>query len=272
MSSFFDLLCPSSTAASLSTSSSQMDQEAKSRKHALPEANEPASKRQRMLAPNGWVQRFEDLSKRLLEEDTISEKASIIRSRLDVCCDTGWESVECLGDSRMRKIRWYLEKGFKIERWEEQIMFHDAFLEACLPKIYGDEWSTNSVRVMKEFGIKKIQSEVMVITARRIGKTWSVAMLVLAILLVVHGIEIAIFSTGSRASGALYATILKMLSVLPDEFGRIVQSGKEKLLIASHTLPKGFTMNSMTAMRLRSSKDTSILHAFPDAVKGEVIF
>jgi hypothetical protein len=62
----------------------------------------------------------------------------------------------CRGDQKVREIRRLLDaQGYS--RSDEQIEFHNQQLVALLPQIYGDEWSHESERVLKEFGIKKIE-------------------------------------------------------------------------------------------------------------------
>jgi len=218
----------------------------------------------------GWLSMM-NLVCDVVENEYLTKQASKkIRTRLEVSLDSDWESKECYGDVRLRKIRMLLERGLKIERSEDQVEFHEAFIQACLPKIYGADWADNCVRVLMEFGIDKVKAEVMVITARRIGKTWSVAMYVLSLLLCVEGIKIAVFSTGSRASGSMYSIIMNMISELPPEeaYDRIVMNTAEELYIASQPLPRGNTKNSLLAQKLRTAKTTSQLHAYPDTVKG----
>lgn len=59
--------------------------------------------------------------------------------------------------------------------------------------IYGDEWDLSCERVLRELGIDKVRPEVMVQTPRRFGKTVSVAMFVLSLLLNVPGVRICQF-------------------------------------------------------------------------------
>lgn len=217
----------------------------------------------------GWLTVFAAVSIELVRQYDQNEASLMIRTRQEVCNDGSWTSSTCQGDERLRKIRLMLERGLCIERSPQQVMFHEAFLEACLPKIYGPvEWANHSMRVLAEFDIKKIQFEVMVITARRIGKSWSIAMFVVSLLLCVPGLRIAIFSTGSRASGSLYQIIMRMITEYPGAFSRVVKNAKEQLMVAARELPKGQGINSLLATKLRSSKDTAVLDSYPDEVKG----
>jgi hypothetical protein len=226
----------------------------------------PASKRR--VVCDGWLGMFDRVSS-LLERDHAAKMHSLtIRTRMEVANDVGWEAQECQGDLRLRNMQYLLERGLRIERSAEQVMFHGYFIEACLPLIYGEEWNNHSMRVLHEWSLNAVKSEVMVITMRRFGKTWCVAMFVLAMMLCVPGIKIAIFSTGSRASGSLYDIIMTMLTEVPGAFQRIVRNTKEQLFIAATELPKGCSPTSAAAVRMRADKHTSQLNAYPDTVKG----
>lgn len=80
------------------------------------------------------------------------------------------------GDKILAKIRYMLDNivvnGKKIVRNNEQVKFIDAYVQALLPKIYDTEWHTNSERILKQEGIRKIWRYVISILARRGGKTW----------------------------------------------------------------------------------------------------
>lgn len=87
----------------------------------------------------------------------------------------------CMGDMRLARIREVLNK-MGMTRSHQQRLFHNAFIIACLPKIYGKrDWAIHCERVLKEFGIDRIRYEVMIQTARRQGKSESIAMFVAAV-------------------------------------------------------------------------------------------
>ena len=91
---------------------------------------------------------------------------------------------------------------------------------------------------MKEHGIDKIDFEVLITTARRMGKTYSIAMLTCALLMCVPGIRIIVISTGGRASSSLTETVLKFVELSPEGRDRIVKKNAEQvpntLLCMSH--------------------------------------
>lgn len=164
----------------------------------------------------------------------------------------------CSGDLRVRAVLDTLDQ-FGMKRSEDQKLFHRNFLIACLPKIYGSEWDQHKRRVLREFGIPRIDFEVMIITPRRWGKTVSVAMFVTAILICVPGIEMGIFSTGSRASGSLMEKIVSFIGKIPGAKDRIVKANQEDLFVALERL-HGLSAKSDVAVQLRTAPGTSKLH------------
>lgn len=75
---------------------------------------------------------------------------------------------ECAGDVRLRKINALLDSilsglgdGWQ-ERTESQILFHDSYILAALPKIYGErDWERHSARLLAKYGVKEAKSLVL---------------------------------------------------------------------------------------------------------------
>jgi hypothetical protein len=89
-----------------------------------------------------------------------------IRSRVEVTVQKTSYSEKPQGDIRLAKIRHTLQNLGVILSADQQT-FHARFLMAVLPKIYKEEWDSNSARVMKQFGIDHINYEVLAMTPRR---------------------------------------------------------------------------------------------------------
>lgn len=107
-------------------------------------------------------------------------------------------------------------------------------------------------------------------TPRRFGKTWAVAMFVIATLIAVPGIKIAIFSTGTRASTSVLKQACAFLENLGNEYNRrVVKNNNEHLFIADTPLPPGVTARSDFAMRMQYSETTSKLYSYPGTVVGK---
>lgn len=95
----------------------------------------------------------------------------------------------------------------------------------------------------------------------RWGKTWSVALFVVALLLCVPGIQIGVFSTGKRASGSLMAIVCDFLQRIPGASERIVKKNEEQLFI-SHG--KGSGVFDKDGVDTRTSK----LFSYPGSTTG----
>jgi hypothetical protein len=220
------------------------------------------------LIGNRWL----DISRRcfssaVAERDVALQRLTV-RDRIAVIEQDKVSTGDSDGDYRMRQLRWILN-NLGIVRSADQIVFHEAFIKACLPLIYGvREWETSMVRVLEEYNIKRIQAEVLIMTPRRWGKTWSIAMYCVAVALACPGIRIAIFSTGGRASNTLQSTMLEMLKAIAGAKDRIVKIGKEELFLSATPLDKGSGPQSAQAKDFQTQKTTSKIMSFPSSVNG----
>jgi hypothetical protein len=190
-----------------------------------------------------------------------------IRSRLDVASEPN-PNAYCLGDQRLRKLRYYLN-NMGLQRSPDQINFHAHFEQAILPLIYGDEWNQHSTRVMRELAITELKTEVLCMTPRRFGKSWAIAMFVLAAMLAVPGIKLAVFSPGSRASSSLMKLVLKFAKSIPGAAQRLCGGNKERLFIAARERAEGQGVQSNFSKDLQTQADTSELSCFPSSTKGQ---
>jgi len=138
--------------------------------------------------------------------------------------------TEIPGDRYVRNIRQTLDT-FGYERTTSQRRFHDAYLQACLPAIYGPrDFSRNQSRILAEHGLAKMHYEVLVVSPRRWGKTFSIGMFCAAMLLNSPGCWISVFSTGQRASTALLDTVGKFINAA-GAADRIVKKNQEELFV-----------------------------------------
>lgn len=201
------------------------------------------------------------------KEQTDETARRRIRSRADVMMNTEVVTVS-LGDERLKKLRYYLNNcGF--ERSEDQKDFHHHFTIAVLPLIYGEEWDRVSVRVMAEFGITELKTEVLCMTPRRFGKSFAVAMFMASVALAVPGSEQAVFSPGKRASNSLMKLVLKFMKHIPGAERRIAGGNDERLYIAARELADGVGVMSLHAKGLHTAADTSKISCFPSSPKGQ---
>ena len=84
---------------------------------------------------------------------------------------------EFQGDVNYRTLQKLLtrvdQRGF--ERSSQQLEFHVAFMKAAARVIYRGAWETERPAIMKKYGWDKSNSEVLISTPRRFGKTFSCA-------------------------------------------------------------------------------------------------
>ena len=82
---------------------------------------------------------------------------------------------EFQGDVNYRTLQKLLtrvdQRGF--ERSAQQLEFHVAFMKAAARVIYRGSWETERPAIMKRYGWEKSNSEVLISTPRRFGKTFS---------------------------------------------------------------------------------------------------
>lgn len=138
----------------------------------------------------------------------IREGSLVIPKTYELFDNSIYRSVVGRGDVCMAMIRKTLDEfGFK--RHSNQIYFHEQMMRACLRKIYQFDFEQNIDRVLKENGWPKMVQEVLVITARRMGKTTASAMFSAALIISVPKMELMIFSVSLNSSR-------KMLQMIKD--------------------------------------------------------
>jgi hypothetical protein len=124
-------------------------------------------------------------------------------------------SQKISGRDRLAIIKKTLDSFAGFERSETQQEFHDMMICACAMQIFRDDLDEELDDILQEYGITELQTEAMFITPRRWGKTYSVAMFVVAIALGIEAVgkafEISIFSTGRRASQKLLELIYSFI-------------------------------------------------------------
>lgn len=119
--------------------------------------------------------------------------------------------------------------GFK--RSNGQRLFHKAYIGACLKKIYGNDLYRDLAELLREYELDELRTDVIVTTPRRFGKTFGTALFVAAFLCTQPGIEVAIYSTGRRASRKMLALIYKIVTRLMGSESCIHSYNEEKLAV-----------------------------------------
>lgn len=209
-----------------------------------------------------------DYRQYLADEALKQYQRRCLRTRIELAADYLRDVTATDGDKRLSGIRYTLN-NLGISRSEDQVRFHQAFTHACLQQIYNESWAEHSVRVMEQENIQKLNTEVLIMTPRRWGKTWSVAMYVAALLLNVPGIQIGCFSTGRRASGSLMEIVAKMITLVPGGYRRIIRRTQEHLYVSSVSLGEDQSSNGAAARALCDAPDTARFISLPASVNGK---
>lgn len=111
----------------------------------------------------------------------------------------------------LQQVQMLLESGFGLQRSNIQVEIHKEFTLACLPKIFQVSWDRNKALIKKQFNVRSVQQEVLVVMPRRRGKSFSTAMFTAAMLLSVPSCSCIIFSTGERTAQLLMTVIADMV-------------------------------------------------------------
>lgn len=140
-----------------------------------------------------------------------------------------------VGDRRLWIMRRCLDQFEGFPRSDAQKRFHVEFIRSVLPHVYGADFERHRERVLQENNMVRIQSETLVCTPRRFGKTTAVSMFCAVLLATCPNIWISVFSTGQRASSSLLDLTAKFFYMLPNEglcLGsnqRIIKKNQEQL-------------------------------------------
>lgn len=125
-----------------------------------------------------------------------------VRRRIDYHLLPQLRQTASSGDETLQRLNAALDK-FGYARSKVQRQLHHAFLNAVTPFIYGDELQLCSDRVLAENDWSDWRLQTLALTPRRFGKTTAVSMFCAACCLCVPEFQIAVFSTGRRASQML---------------------------------------------------------------------
>lgn len=132
------------------------------------------------------------------------------------------------GRDRMTVLKRTLD-GFGLDRSDTQRDFHNQMAGACAGLIFKDDLESEIDDLLLELQLERLVPQFMAITPRRWGKTYSVAMFVVAMALAVEGLEQSIFSTGRRASYKLLELIFTFICRIPGMEEMIIKHNVETI-------------------------------------------
>jgi hypothetical protein len=184
----------------------------------------------------GWTNDIatRDKEQRIFQQNEKINISSIV-DQLQVCKDQGKNIDDDVkkrtGRQRLDDLINALNKldtlGYR--RSNQQRLFHKAFIGAFLKKIYGKDLYKDLPELLREYDLDELRTEVLVTTPRRFGKTFGTALFCAAVLCTLGGMEIAIYSTGRRASRKMLLLISKLVISLMGNTSCIKALNEEKL-------------------------------------------
>ena len=172
---------------------------------------------------------------------SVTRAWSTAKRKSIVASDRGDEAAPP-GDHRVASILRCLDAIEGFPRSDTQKRFHNAFINACLPHIYGTtDFEKHRERILGKFGMKTVQFECLICTPRRFGKTTAVSMFCAVLLAVCPDMWISVFSTGQRASSSLldqtakFFRMLKYEGVVLGSNDNILKKNQEELFTRGST-------------------------------------
>lgn len=135
------------------------------------------------------------------------------------------------GDQLLQNLYGKLDHIDRLQypRSHHQVKFHDCFTRACLRIIYGDDYDRMEKYLLQEFDVDEFRNEVMIVTPRRFGKTFSVAQFCAAFATSILNKEVAIFSTGRRASKKILDLVIRFIRPIMRPTQKIVLRNVEEV-------------------------------------------
>jgi len=146
--------------------------------------------------------------------------------------DPRYEKREVKGDELLRKIKAGYDL-FPHTPTPQQRQMLEAALKTNLTSIYGDSWEMEKARVMKDHEWTTCRPELLMVTPRRFGKTWGIAMHCVLMLTSIPFYDIVLFAVRLRQTKMLLGLIKQMFDAHPySKSMRIITLNKEEMSVA----------------------------------------
>jgi hypothetical protein len=137
------------------------------------------------------------------------------------------------GDERFEAMLFSLDL-YEWTRSDSQVEMHDYAIIVLLPLIYGDEWTTNHEHIMVKHNVLRYYPEIIIICARRWGKTTGMAMIMSSSQLFIPSIRTLVFSTGQRVSNLFMDEIIARMKESPFMASCEIVTSNSETLVISH--------------------------------------
>lgn len=136
---------------------------------------------------------------------------------------------------------------FGVRRSAMQKRFHEAMCHAFIPLIFGDDYQRHYTAIINYLGITKINPRLLFYTPRREGKTWSVAMMIAALLWACDDMDPCAIGLTIRVARQTMKLVQMFFSRLPGAAGRIISHSAEEFVVRNFSGTGNNTFTSLPA-------------------------
>jgi hypothetical protein len=130
---------------------------------------------------------------------------------------------------------------FNVRRSSAQKMFHTKMCRAFIPYLFGDTYTRHETSILKYLGIKRLLRRLLFYTSRRDGKTWSVVMMIAALLYVCDGASLTSVGLSGRVCTQTMRLVRMFFSRLPNSHRRIIRKSAEEFEVRTWSNLEGYT-------------------------------
>ena len=154
----------------------------------------------------------------------------------------------------------------------DQRQFITACIQACIPIMYGRDFSRHQKRILKRYRLKQITRVVMMKAPRQWGKSVSVAVLASTLMGSCEKVNMIIVSVRMRSASDLLEQCKNWFLERADGKDRLVSSNKHEFIVKSPSCPTSYTTKMALASGLVnritciSATVSSIRGAHPDVI------
>ena len=178
------------------------------------------------------------------------------------------------GDSRLQALETWLSKQKIFDLTEDQKKWHSLWTQACLPRIYGDEYDAELPGLLKRFGVPSIHTRVIIQGERMHGKLTALTVFLAAYLWTQNNPTVTVIAGSMRQSYMVMAKMHSLLSATGMTQVRI--SNRELLCFANERENKAyFRVYPPRRLRGIGSSDITVLYEpwiFTDDFLKSVVF
>lgn len=139
--------------------------------------------------------------------------------------------------------KWDIARGVKASldefgfvRRRTQIDLHNWMFSCVVTSIFGSDTEQLSEEIKKQFGLVKLIQEVLIVAARRNGKTTTLQLMVSAMLKNIPHCKVILFSQGLRNAQEALSGIMSMVSYNPVTYSMIQHPTSSQKLILINPL------------------------------------